>query len=275
MYRKKAQTPRVRAAAVMLLATVAVGAAGCGTATDRDASAGQGAGVRASSTPATPKEALLAAVPDGSQGSFRFALVDPEATGSGVVDPATKTVHLTTVVKDVENNLKVTMSFLVIDQESWMKVSFNKRLPGLPKLPKKWLHLDRKQIKDDDAVLTFDDPDPAATSTLFEASADVVEVGTGRYRGTVDLTAATNAEVVDAETLAALGEAAKRVPFEAVVDSAGRLTSVAVDVPAAGETPAFRHTAKYHDYGTATAPAAPAAGQAQEAPAEAYEMLNG
>jgi len=269
-----------RAALMVAVAAVAAVTAACGTSAGQDGgdSAVPSASARSPKEPTEqkkPKDILLAAVPDGSQGSFRFTLADAEATGSGVVDPAAERMQLTTEIKDAALDLSMTFSFLLVGRESWMKVSFSRRLPGLPKLPKKWLHLDRSKVKNDDEVpLSFDDPDPAGAAALFAASADVVPAGAGRYRGTVDLTAAADAQVVDDEALAALGEAAKRVPFEADVDGQGRLTSLTVRVPAAGRAPAFRRTATYRDYGAVTAPDRPSAAQSQEAPAAAYEMLN-
>jgi hypothetical protein len=56
--------------------------AGCGP----DGS-GPAAGGSPSPTP-TPKEALLAAVPDGTEGAFRFTGKDSSSDISGVVDPA-------------------------------------------------------------------------------------------------------------------------------------------------------------------------------------------
>jgi hypothetical protein len=276
-YRARVRTARVAGCAAVL-AAVALATGACGTAADGQTSgtpAASPAGSAPSPSTRAPRDILLAAAPDGSQGSFRFAIADAEATGSGVVDADAERMQMITEFKDPDLDLAVKISFLLVGQESWMKVSFSKRLPGLPRLPKKWLHLDRAKISSDDGLpLSFDDPDPASAATILAASADVTESGAGRYRGTVDLTAAADAEVVDKKTLAALGVAAKRVPFEAVVDARGRLTSLVVDVPAAGGAPAFRRTATYRDYGAATAPAPPSAAQSQEAPAAAYEMLN-
>lgn len=225
--------------------------------------------------PATPKDKLLAAVPDGSQGNFRFTLKDAETTGKGVVDPAGKRMQLTTEYKDKKLGFTMTMGFLIIDQESWIKVTFanTKGLTGLPKLPKKWLHLDRSKVTDQEDI-DFDDPDPAGAVALFRSIVDVAESTTGQFAGTVDLTQATETEVLDAAELAALGEKAKAVPFQALVDTTGRLTSIEINVPAFGDAPAYTHQATYGDYGVAPAVEEPPAGQTQEAPAAAYELLN-
>jgi hypothetical protein len=232
---------------------------------------------RASASPATPKDQLLAAVPDGSQGNFRYTYADAETQGSGVVDPAGKKLQHTVVYKDPALGFTLTMTFLVMDQESWMKVAFGhtENLTGLPKLPKKWMHLDRSKVKDTSGlVLDFADPDPIGAASLFESTVEVRPAGTGEYRGIVDLTRAAGAELVDKETVTALGDKAKTIPFRATVDGAGRLTSVSLDVPAAGKTKAATYRVAYADYGSAPPVARPAAGDAQEAPQAAYDLIN-
>ena len=91
---------------------------------------------------------------------------------------------------------------------------------------------------------------------------------------TIDLTAAPDATIVDEEVLKDLGDAAKAVPFTAVIGADGHLTTLTVKVPKAGKNKAYTYTEKYADYGTAKPVAAPADGEAQEAPDSAYEMLN-
>lgn len=247
------------AAGVMLLG-------GCGTVNEPTA---------APPAPKTPKEKLLDAVPDGSQGTFSFTLKDAETTAKGAVDPKAKRLHLTSEYKDKELGFTMTMGYLIIDQESWVKITFanTKGVTGLPKLPKKWLHLDRTKVKDQEDV-GFGDPDPASAVSLFRSIVDVTEPAAGQFTGTVDLTTATKAEILDKQGLDALGAQAKAVPFRAVVDGQGRLTSIELDVPAYGEVKAYTHQATYSDYGAAPAVEEPPAGETQEAPAEAYELLN-
>jgi hypothetical protein len=147
---------------------------------------------------------------------------------------------------------------------------------GLPKLPKKWMHIDPSKVKDfGGAELTFTDPDPTGAESLFESTVEVQPAGTGQYRGVMDLTRASRAELVDKETITALGDKAKSIRFRATVDGSGRLTLVSLDVPAAGQTPAATYKVAYADYGAAPPVAEPPAKDVQEAPAEAYELLNG
>jgi hypothetical protein len=246
----------------LLLASLAA----CGTATEPPI-------FGSASGAASPRDTLLKAVPDGSQGNFAFTVTDAEATGTGVADPAAKALKLDMQFDDPSAGFSMSMGFVAIDQETWMKISISGQAPGLPKFPDKWLHLDRSKISGDAGVrLSF--ADPVGAASLFGTARDVESAGPSLFRGTVDLTAAQDAEIVDAEGLKALGEQAKALPFEATLDGQDRLDTLTIDVPAAGEAAAFKWVAKFHDYGAATTPTAPPPAQSQEAPASAYEMLN-
>ncbi|GAA4692283.1 hypothetical protein [Phytohabitans rumicis] len=226
--------------------------------------------------PASAKDKLLAAAPDESSERFRFTQKVAGTTGTGVVDVAGKRLHYTTEYKDPSVGFTMTMAFLVIDQEAWVKITFSntQSVRGLPKLPKAWLHVDRSKVPDL-KNLTSDDLDPGSAAALFGSIVDVTESTAGSYAGTLDLTKTAEAEVVEPDALTELGDKAKALPFRATVDSAGRLTAVSFDVPALGKEPAFTYETKYSDYGTAPAVEEPPADQVQEAPAEAYEFLNG
>jgi hypothetical protein len=80
---------------------------------------------------------------------------------------------------------------------------------------------------------------------------------------------------VDEEIVGKLGDKAKTIPFTATVDGQGRLTKLSLEMPAAGDTPPHKVEVKFTDYGSATAVQKPPAGQTQDAPATAYEFLNG
>lgn len=257
------------AATAATLLTAVVLASGCDAAGSQDA---------ASPAPQTPKEALIAAVPDGSEGRFRFTVKDADTTSTGEVDPTAKGLHIASVYTDKDLGFTMNMAFLIVDQQTWTRITFTgtKGLTGLPKLPDKWLRLDPTKVKDPDSLpLTFDGPDPVNATSLLRSAVSADDKGSGRFEGTLDLTQASDAEVLDAEGLNALGEAAKAVPFTATIDPGGRLASITVDVPAAGETPAHQFVVTYADYGSGPAVSAPVAAEIKDAPAAAYELLNG
>lgn len=232
---------------------------------------------KASASPKSPKDVLMAAVPDGSQGTFQCAITEPDMNSSGPVNPHAKQMRWTTVYRDPKLGYQMTMVFLIIDQHTWMKVSYAhaEHVTGLPKLPAKWMAMDRSKLTGAGTdIAGFTDPDPAGTQALFAAIDEVSQTGDGNYQGTLDLTKATGADIVESDDLKALGGKAKAVPFQATVDGAHRLTSVTVDVPAAASTAAFKYHIAYTAYGTAPAISAPPANQVQPAPAAAYALFN-
>ncbi|MEU4717541.1 hypothetical protein AB0F73_28345 [Micromonospora purpureochromogenes] len=250
--------------AAMLAATTLLG--GCGPKSEP-----------AAEPRTSPKEALLDAVPDGTEGPFRFSGKDATSDLSGVVDPEAKGIDLTAAVKDPEHGFTTRMSFLVLQERIWMKVKFTgtEGLTGLPKLPNRWMELDRARLTDPDTTPTYEGVDIGNAGPIIEAATTVEEKSDRTYAGVVDLTRSEAAEAVGEEEVAALGEAARQVPFTAVVGPDGNLASLTLDVPAAGKAKAWAYVVKYVDYGSAPKLAAPSGNAAQPAPKLAYEMLMG
>jgi hypothetical protein len=239
---------------------------GCGVASD----------VAASVAPAEPRDVLLEAVPDEEVAAYHFDVKGGVTPMSGVQDATKHAVQVKFVQSEPDAGLTMTMSFLVIDKKAWTKISFTPAsIPGLPKLPKKWMLLDNSKIKNKDFLKITEETDPGYTANLVDAAAGLTETSPGHYSGTTDLTRSTEADIVDEATLTALGDHAKTVPFEAVVDADGHLTGVTVKIPAAGKTKAQTYAVSYTGFGKTTSPAAPAAGEQQKAVSDVYELLNG
>ncbi|GAA4598586.1 putative small lipoprotein YifL [Actinoplanes octamycinicus] len=228
--------------------------------------------------PPTPAEILKKAVPTTAADVFHYAISGGEQSASGVVDSAKKTMTTDFSEKIPDAGFTLTMKFLVVDADSWAKISFGSAPAelGLPKLPKKWMKLDTKKLGADAEkdLIYAGQTDPGFVSTLVEASTGLTEKSPGHFAGTVDLTEATEAEIVEAETLTALGEKAKAVPFEATVDAKGRISTATVRVPAAGKAKAITYRVTYDQYGTAETPAAPTGSAQVDAPKAAYDLLN-
>ncbi|TDC39481.1 hypothetical protein [Micromonospora sp. KC213] len=258
---------RVVTSAAALAVTVVAG--GCG-ATGSAPVAGP-----ATSAKLTPKQELLAAVPDGTEGTFRYTGKDSSATFSGLVDPASKGMEFTTSAKDADLGFTTRMSFRIVSEQIWMKVKFTgtEGLTGLPKLPDRWLRLDRAKLTDSESTPVWEGVDVGNAGVLIEAATAVEEKAAGRYAGTIDLTSGEAAKALEAEEMTALGAAAKTVPFTAEVGADGNLTRLALQVPAAGKRKAYTYLVEYRDYGSAPAVTAPAG--AQDAPKVAYELLAG
>lgn len=259
---------RRRIITALVAGTATVLLAGCGQLGGGDA-----AGTAAPTTPPTAREKLAAAVPDGSAGRYAFSFKDTATTTKGVVEPKAKRVSMTIAYKEPELGFTMTMAYLVVEADQWVKISFDKKLPGMPRLPKKWMKVDPAKVEDD-TLEGVEDPDPLAAGVLFTAIVDTEETKPGTFTGTLDLSRAADAQIVDEDGLKALGDKAKAVPFTAIVDDAGRLTTLDIKVPAYAKVKAFTHHATYSAYGSAPEVTAPAAGDSQAATDEAYELLN-
>jgi hypothetical protein len=266
-------TARAHRTGPAALLTLALGvAAGCGLTGEPAAEKSPTVSV------ATPREALLQAVPDEKAPAYRFDIKGGVTPMSGVLDAPRKAVALKIVEREPDVGFTLTMNALIVDQRGWIKLNFKPaNLPGLPKLPKKWLLLDPGRLSDQkSSPLQYgDETDPGYTSLLVQSAADLRETAKGRYAGTVDLTQATQAEIVDDKTLTALGAKAKAVPFTAAVDADGRLTSAVLKIPAAGTSKASTYQVTYSGFGSTATPAVPAPGEQTKATAPVYDLLNG
>jgi hypothetical protein len=250
--------------AAVLAATTLL--AGCGTESE-PAAAPQ------SSPSASPKDALLAAVPDGTEGAFRFSGKDASSTIDGRIDPAANAFELNMVMPP-DDGVVVKMSFLVIKDQNWVKAKFSGR-PGLPKFPDKWMKLDPTKLTDAASIPAYDGVDQGNTGPLIQAATEVEEKSPGQYVGFIDVSAGEAAKALEDGEAAALGEAGKKVPFTAVVGADKHLASLTLKIPAAGKTKAYDYVVKYTDYGSTPKITAPTGASATKAPATAYELLNG
>jgi len=237
-------------------------------------------GSRAAASPSAlaPRDALLKAVPDETAGAYHFSIKGGSTPISGVLDAPKKTIRLEVVQHESDPAFTLDMKFLIIEEKAWTKITFTpSTLPGLPKLPKKWMLLDTSKIKDKkDGPLAYgDETDPGYATAVFENARDVEQTSTGRFTGVTDLTKVTEAEIVDSATLTALGEKATKIPFTAVVDAKGRLTSAVVRIPATGKAKAATYAITYDGYDSTTTPAAPSADEQQRAVSAVYDMVNG
>lgn len=266
-----ARLPRMAGLGAALAVSVAT-VAGCGGPSAAPRVAGK------ASPSAAPKDVLLAAVPTEKTGPYHFTVKNIDGTLAGVVDAGRKAVSVDMIQKQQGVPFTLDMKFLIIDQKSWTKIKFTPaNVPGLLRLPQKWMQLDPSKIKDKaNSPLSYgsDQSDPGYAHEVLENAADVRSTGAGKFAGVTDLTLTGVEDVVDDATLKALGDKAKAVPFTAAVDAKGRLTALAVRIPAAGKTKAHIYSAAYDGYDSTSAPSAPAAGDQQKAVPAVYDMLN-
>ncbi|MBX7265133.1 hypothetical protein KIF24_03025 [Micromonospora sp. Llam7] len=256
-----ATTRRIAATAVALLAATLV--AGCDDKATPEAA-----------PPPDPKQELLAAVPDEQDPAFRFTTSDAAGDVSGVVDPANQGMDIDTVTKDKDFTLE--MSFRMVETRTWMRVNFKgaKDIQKLMKLPTKWMELDPTKVEGPDSLPAYEGTDPGNAEAIIQAATEVQTGEPGTYAGAVDLSAVP--ELADIlEGLAALDDAAGQLPLTAVVGADGNLTSLTLEIPAAGKQKASEYVVEYFDFGSAPEVVAFTGDTAQQAPAAAYDLLNG
>ncbi|MEU4239902.1 hypothetical protein [Actinoplanes sp. NPDC026619] len=259
-----------RLAAFAAVATSALALTGCGIADSTTP-----AGPAAEKIITAPRDLLLKAVPADDAKAYAFTIKGNVTPVSGVVDGSHEAAEINMAQEIKEAGTTLKMDIRLVAKKGWVKISFSPNVAGLPKMPKKWMLLDPAKL-DDKSMLEEDDrTDPGYTQLLLENADAVVQTSPGNFTGTTDLTKATEAEIVEDDALKALGEAAKRAPFEAVVDDLGHLTSLVVKIPAAGKVKAHDYSVGYTNLGHTAPVVAPAAGEQQKATSTAYEMLNG
>ena len=276
----------VSVAAVLMPLVLAV--VGCGTTDHTDKSSADkttSGGQRTTSPttsptptiPADPKEALVASVKELALGNFRFTSKDVDSSYSGQIHLPSHTAAVTVKATDASIPLDLTMDGILTQQESWFKITMsNAQVAAAMSIPTdKWLHIDPAKLNDrSDGSLDFTSPDtvdPGDSTEIVRSLVTAQQTGPGRYSGTTDLSQLKKGDLIDDETVTALADKAKALPFTAVLDDKGRLTSMAVEVPAAGENPAFTATVTYSDFGAAAQTQLPA--QAEEAPEAFYQAF--
>lgn len=254
------------AAAILIIST-----AGCGGLADNKTAA-----TPIPSTSLDPQAALIDAVPDENDGAYHFEVRGAEVPTSGVLDAPHKAVDVKITQHEKDPDFTLTMTTRMVGEKTWVKIAITPAdLPGVPTIPKSWQLLDPAKIKDKSIIGYDGSLDPGYAKLLVQKASGIKQTSPGHFAGTTDLTRSTEAEILDQKTLEALGAKAEQVPFVAVVDAGGNLTSLVATIPAAGRAKARTYSVKYDGFGRTATPVAPAAGEQQKAKSVIYEMLAG
>ncbi|MGI5239884.1 hypothetical protein [Dactylosporangium sp. CA-139066] len=178
---------------------------------------------------------------------------------NGSIDPSKQASSGKMTISAQGRNIDAEM--IVVGTDVYLKVALP--LPGVD--PKKWMHVDG--TKTSLSKLGLGNPDdPANVKGISDAIVTAERTGSGSYKGTVDLTK-RNVPSTSAALLQQMGDAAKSVPFEATINSDGFLTSLTMNVPAAGQVPATTAKSTFTDFGKPVTIAKPADAETQAAPA--------
>jgi hypothetical protein len=266
-------------AGIAMMASLSLATAGCANEDGSSDNNSTDTGTTTSTAPADAKQALVDSVKALAEGNFKFTLADDESTGSGSVHAPSKSAQLTAKPKSGEGEGEI--NFVIVDQDRWLKLNLGSQLNAALKLPKKWMHIDPTKVEDSELLKEMsiefgsaEKVDPVGSAIILNSLVSAERAGDGAYSGTVDLTKATDAGLVDEDDIDKLADKAKTIPFTATVDGQGRLTKLTLEIPAAGDAAAHQLEATYSEYGNATAARKPPASQTQEPPASVYEVLN-
>jgi hypothetical protein len=264
-------TRRLATAGLAVFASVALGTAACSSGSSGTRPGGGGSSApAASASSASPMDTVLAAVKKLSDTNYDYTLATGGLTGQGSVDPVGKKVKLSLAGK--QSNINITLDMIIVSPDFWVKVDFGGQNAAVGIPSGKWMHVDQSKIK---AIDSFGiDPsktDPTRSSGLFKGMTDAKKVDATHYAVTLDLTK-TSDSVVSSSVQTKLGDKAKAVPAQVVLDDQGRLASVTMDLSSVDADSSISTT--YTNYGSAAAIDKPAASDTVEAPDSVYKIFN-
>jgi hypothetical protein len=247
--------------------------------------------------PVDPRAAMAASTSGVRTGDYAFTSATPLGKASGVVHVPSKSATLELVSTEKES--EGTFSFRFVDADRYVKFkldtsemtgnldgidtsdpSMAKMVKDLERMVemfsgKTWMHVDLTKVKDSDD-LTLDPANPDMTGAGPLVGSIVTAQGDARsITGTLDATKmGESTGPWENADFAAMGEAAKAIPYTATLDDRGRLTKLVLDAPKSGDIPAGAWTLDITGYGAQKAQEKPAKDEVEEMPEDAYEMLN-
>ncbi|MEV6849941.1 hypothetical protein [Actinoplanes sp. NPDC051411] len=261
--------PSLAAAALLLTP------AGCHAASSGPAAAPNTAPATAPATGKPSQAALIASIPQRSSVPFHFAVSGGDDEMTGVIDGRHNAGEFDMVNDYPAAGYSLDIDLLVLDRKAWVKLAYKKPRKGHT-LPKQWLTLNYDKALRLNGGGPFDfgqENDPGLVTQVFVYAQNVRAAGPGQISGTTDMTSMTGATFLGRDHFAALGSGARAVPFTAVLDGAGRLSSLSVQVPAGGKFAATTYHVAYTGYGSTARPEPPAAGDQIPAPDSTYELF--
>jgi hypothetical protein len=134
----------------------------------------------------------------------------------------------------------------------------------------KWMHIDAAKVPEG-SPFSMEANDPRNAAEMLAASAQVQKTGDRTFQGVLDMTKSPTA---DEESLRALGDKAKAVPFTAKADQQGRLVELVIDLAAIAPS-SGKMTTTYSDFGTPVSVQAPPAAEVIEMPKEMLGVVDG
>jgi hypothetical protein len=257
-------TRRIAIASLTALAVVGI-AAGCKDTTTGAAGGGASAGTggTASSAPSVaPKDALIASTKQLTQTSYHYTITSAGVSGSGATDPAAKSASMS--MSGAQGGTSMKIDLIKVDTDVYLKLDAGQLNSQLGVSPEKWMHLDAASWGANSNVLNVPGGGGTDVSGLLAGVVNVQSTDGKTLTGTLDLTKATGNSAVSADALSKAGAKAKAVPFTAVLDDQGRLSSLKID--GSGIQDGLTIDMAFSDYGKPAGISKPDAASVVEAP---------
>ncbi|MGA3525995.1 hypothetical protein [Melissospora conviva] len=244
--------------------------AACGS----DATDGSGDAKKEAAIPADPKQALVEATKVLESGDFRYTLTGDQVKGEGAVHMPSNSAHISMTIGDAAQGFAMEMEYIFLGEEGWIRLDIQGLGADANPTAGKFHHVDTKKVPDSSSmILKKGEADPVGSKALMNSIVEVQKTGEGAYSGTIDVTKAGEMQLVDKDTIEALGDQATKLPFTAKIDDQGRLVEFGMQMPAAGDLPAQDIKMVYSDFGSVTGIQAPPAADVVEADEEFYQKL--
>jgi hypothetical protein len=244
--------------------------AGCASKNGTNTAASPTAKASPSPTVA-PREALLASTKSLATTSYKYTIKSADFTGSGAADPANKLVSLTATGQ--QDNTSIKLDFIAVGTDLYAKLDFGPLSSQLGIQIDKYMHLDATKLGAKPSLPIGISGDPLNAAGILAGLNDATTTDGKTFTGTVDATKMTGDNVPDPDVVQKAGDKAKAIPFTAVLDDQGRLTSLKVD--GASIDPQLTLEATISDYGSAAGVTKPAAAQVVEAPDAVVKLFQG
>ncbi len=261
------------------LVVLGLAAGGCASTASRSpAIASPTPATTASPDRRTPLEKIQAGIPTKSSPAYAYEIDQSDYASSGVIDARHKIAEIVTIEADPHPFRITTMTLLLTPKKTWVKIHVAPAgVRGLPKLPTGWMLIDPQRFRTADGspyLYGTDESDPGNASTVCTTGGNVTETSPGHFRGQADVGSHDDRSILSEAELKALGKKAYNVQFAAVLDAQGRLTTMSIELPAAGTYPSRVHEIVYNKYGTVTVPKIPTAAEQTKAPAIFYKEFS-
>lgn len=219
---------------------------------------------------ASAAETLVKAADALRKTSYSYQFRAPDVVGVGAVDGRNGWLRVRQVGEG-SGKQRLTFELLHVDNHYLIRSD--------PLTADRWARLDLKKIDPARRRVLEEFGDPARARDLFEGIAAAERTGDRTFRGTLDLTKVANpadSRLIREDHLTALArDQAASVPFEATVDTQGRLLGLRFTLPASDGEPEHASEISYSRHGLKPDLRGPLEGEIDPAPKGIYEILNG